>query len=82
VNAALWALGTKNVSEQGADRRRHLVASSGRPGGRRELLRVENPTRRGYFAYLDVFLGRNVRSATYSLGIRARALPSRPSKRR
>jgi hypothetical protein len=82
VNAALWALGTKNVSEQGAERRRHLVASSGRPGGRRELLRVENPARRGYFAYLDVFLGRNVRSATYSLGIRARALPSRPSRRR
>jgi subtilisin family serine protease len=82
VNAALWAPRTKNVSEQGMERRRHLVASGGRPGGRRELLEIENTTRRGYFAYLDLFLGRRVRSATYSLGIRARALPSQPSKRR
>jgi hypothetical protein len=82
VNAALWAPRTKKVSEEGADRRRHLLASGTRPGGRRELIRVENATRRGYFAYLDVFVGRSVRSASYSLVVRARALPSRPSKRR
>lgn len=82
VNAALWAPGTRNVTEQGAERRRHVVASSGRPGGRTESLVVENLTRRGYYAYLDVFLGRGVRSASYTLGIRARALPSQPSTRR
>lgn len=75
VNAALWAPGTTQVSEQGAARRRHLLASSARQGGRAEGIRVVNKTRRGYFAYLDVFLGRRVRSAAYSLAIRARALP-------
>lgn len=79
VNAALWAPQTKRVSERGAARRRHLLASGIRPGGRPEIIRVENVTRRGFFAYLDVSLGRRVRSASYSVGIRARALPSRPS---
>ena len=68
--------------EQGAVRRRNLVASSSRPGGRTEILSVENVTRKGYYAYLDLFLGRRVRSATYSLGIRLPPLPSRPSRRR
>jgi subtilisin family serine protease len=79
VNAALWAPSTRNVMEQGAVRRRDLVASSTRPGGRTEILSVENVTGKGYYAYLDLFLGRRARSATYSLGIRATALPSRPS---
>jgi hypothetical protein len=82
VNAALWAPRTRNVTEHGALRRRHLVDSSARRGGRREVIEVENETRRGYFAYLDLFLGRGVRSAAYTLGIRARALPSRPNRRR
>jgi hypothetical protein len=82
VNATVWAPGTKNVSEKGAVRRRHVVASGIRRGGRPEILRIENETRRGYYLYLDVFPGKDVRSATYSLRIRARALPSRPSTRR
>jgi hypothetical protein len=82
VDAALWAPTTSNVFERGAARRRDLVASSGRPGSRRELIQVENTTGRGYFAYLDVFPGRGIRSAAYSLGIRARALPSQRSTRR
>jgi subtilisin family serine protease len=82
VNATVWAPDTKNVSEKGAVRRRHVVASGIRRGGRPEILRIENETRRGYYLYLDVFPGKDVRSATYSLGIRARALPSRPSTRR
>ena len=81
VNAALWAPPTRNVLEQGAERRRHLVASSRQRGGRTEALTVENLTRRGYYAYLDLFLGRRVRSASYTLGITASALPSRPSTR-
>jgi subtilisin family serine protease len=82
VDAALWAPKTSNVFERGAARRRDLVASSGRPGTRPELIHVENSTRRGYFAYLDLFPGRGVRSAVYSLGIMARALPSRRSSGR
>jgi hypothetical protein len=82
LSAAVWALGTRNVAEQGAQRRRHLLTSSARPGGRPETIRLANKTRRGYFAYLDLFLGRRVRSTTYSLEIRTRALRSRPSTRR
>jgi hypothetical protein len=82
ANAVLWAPRTRNVSENGADRRRHLLDSSTRPGGRLDLIRVENATRRGYFAYLDVFLARRVRSGSYSVTVSARALRSRPSKRR
>ena len=82
LDAAVWAPGTKNVMERGAARRRDLVAVGTRPGGRPETLRVENKTRRGYFAYLDAFTARGVRSASYSLGIIVRALRSRPSTRR
>jgi Subtilase family len=82
VDAAVWGRGTKNVAERGAARRRDLVASGTRPGGRPETLRIENRTRAGYYAYLDAYTARGVRSASYSLGIIARALPSRPSTRR
>jgi hypothetical protein len=82
VNAAVWAPKTNTVSERGALRRRDLLTSGARPGGRREVLGIDNATRRGYFAYLDLFLGRGVRTAAYSLGISVRALPSRPSRRR
>jgi Subtilase family len=80
VNVALWAPKTQNVDEEGRERRRHLVDSSARPGGTLEVVEVVNAARRGYFAYLDVYTGRGVRSAAYSLGIRARALRSRPSR--
>lgn len=79
VNASLWAPQTTKVSEKGAARRRHLLTSGTRPGGRKEIIRIENATRRGYFAYLDLFLGRHVRSASYTVGISARARPSRPN---
>jgi hypothetical protein len=82
VNASLWALGATSVSEQGSARRRDLLASGTRPGGRMEIVRAENRTRRGYYAYLDLYLGRRVASASYSLGLSSRALPSRPSTRR
>jgi subtilase family protein len=71
VKAALWAPGTKSVFETGALRRRDLLASSAR-GGR--TLRTTNKRARGYFAYLDLSLGRKVSSASYQLSIRAQAL--------
>ena len=82
VDAAVWAPGTRNVAERGAAKRRDLVASGTRPGRRPEILRVENRTASGYYAYLDAYTARGARSASYSLGIIARALPSRPSTRR
>jgi Subtilase family len=82
VDAVVWGPRTKNVLQRGAARRRDLLISGARRGGRPEILRIENRTRRGYFAYLDAFPGRGVRSAAYSLGVNVRALPSRPSTRR
>ncbi len=82
VDAAVWSPGTANVFERGAARRRDLETSSARPGRQPEILRVENRTDRGYYAYLDAFPARSVRSAAYSLGIIARALPSQPNTRR
>jgi hypothetical protein len=75
VDAAVWAPRTRNVLERGAARRRDLVAASTRRGGRTEVLQIENKTRRGYYAYLDAFPGRRVSTATYTLSIRALALP-------
>jgi Subtilase family len=81
VNAILWSPRARKVRETGAARRRDLLASGDRPGGRTERVRFANETRRGFFAYLDLYLGRGVRSAAYSVGISARALPSRPNTR-
>ena len=82
VDAAVWAPSTRNVLERGAARQRDLVTSGTRPGGRPEILRIENRTPDGYYAYLDAYTARGVRSASYSLGIIARALRSRPNTQR
>ena len=75
VNLAAWAAGTRSVFERGKMRQRDLLAASARPGGRVETVRIENKLRRGFYAYLDVFPARGVRSARYSLGLSSRALP-------
>jgi hypothetical protein len=74
VTVFAWRRGTRSVFERGATRRRHLIASSTRPGGRAEMVRIENEGKSGYWAYLDVFPARGVRSAQYSLEISSRAL--------
>ena len=81
VNAALWTPAATSVSEVGGARRRDLLDTAARPGGHAEVIRVENRKRRGYFAYLDVYLGRRVVSAAYSLALTSRALPSPPNTR-
>jgi subtilisin family serine protease len=73
VNAALWAPTTKKVTEKGAARKRDLVESASRRGGATERLRIVNKKRVGYFAYLDLFLGQGVRSASYQISLRAQA---------
>jgi hypothetical protein len=74
LNVAAWRRSTRSVFERGAARRRHLIAVSTRPGRRTEVVRIENERRAGFFAYLDVFPARGVRSAQYSLAVRSRAL--------
>jgi hypothetical protein len=61
------------VTEKGAARKRDLVESASRRGGATERLRIVNKKRVGYFAYLDLFLGQGVRSASYQISLRAQA---------
>ena len=74
LNVAIWRRSTRSVFERGAARRRHLIAVSARPGRRPEVLRIENERKGGFFAYLDVFPARGVRSAQYSLAVSSRGL--------
>ncbi|HSC91303.1 MAG TPA: S8 family serine peptidase, partial [Gaiellaceae bacterium] len=74
VTLAVWAAGTRSVYERGKARRRDLITASARRGGRPEAVRIENDRARGYWAYLDVFPAKGVRSARYSLALSSRAL--------
>jgi len=74
VNVAVWAAGTRSVYERGRARRRDLVAASARRGSRTETVRIENRQKRGFYAYLDVFPAKGVRSTRYSLDVSSRAL--------
>jgi Subtilase family len=74
LNAAVWRRSTRSVFERGAARRRDRIAVSARPGRRAEVLRIENKRKAGFYAYLDVFPARGVRSAQYSLAVSSREL--------
>jgi len=74
VNVSVWTSSTRSVYERGTSRRRDLVALGTRRGGRLEIVRIENERLRGYYAYLDVFPAKGVRSANYLLGVSSRAL--------
>jgi subtilisin family serine protease len=69
VQLAAWGPKTRTVFERGAALKRDLVASSLKRGTAREVVRVENTTRRGAYLYLDAFLARNVRHATYKIQV-------------
>jgi subtilisin family serine protease len=69
VQLAVWGPRTRTVFERGAALKRDLVASSVRRGTAMEVVRVENKARRGAYLYLDAFLARNVRRATYRLQV-------------
>jgi Subtilase family len=69
VQLAAWGARTRTVFERGAALKRDLIATSVRRGTARETVRIENTTRRGVYFYLDTFLARNVRHATYKLGV-------------
>jgi hypothetical protein len=75
LSLAAWAAGTRSVYERGRARRRDLLAASARRGGRPETVRIENERAKGFYAYVDVFPAKGVRSARYSLSVSARALP-------
>jgi hypothetical protein len=74
VSVAAWAVGTRSVYERGRARARDLLSTSALRGGRTETVRIENTRSRGFYAYLDVFPAKGVRSSRYTLQISSRAL--------
>ena len=59
VDVDLWKPTATTVFARGADRVRNLLATGGRRGRTPERMSVRNRTKRGFYAYLDVYLPRN-----------------------
>lgn len=59
VDVDVWNATTRTVLARGAERRRHLLATSAKRGRVVERVIVRNRTRRGFYAYLDVYLRQN-----------------------
>jgi subtilisin family serine protease len=68
VDLALWGPRTKSVYEQGQAARRDLVAFSQKPGTRSDAVSGRNRGRGAYY-FVDVFPGKRVGEATYSLNV-------------
>jgi subtilisin family serine protease len=69
VDLDLWGLKTRTIFERGVALKRDRLASSERLGKRQEVVRYTNRTRHGVTLYADVFLGKQIRSAAYSLSV-------------
>jgi len=69
VQLAAWGPKTRTVFERGAALKRDLITTSFRRGTAKEVVRVENTTRRGAYLYLEAFLARNVQRASYKLAV-------------
>jgi hypothetical protein len=69
INLALWGPRTQTVYERGSALKRDLLAFSERSGSRPDSVGYRNRTSRGAFYYIDVFLGKRVAEAEYSLNV-------------
>jgi hypothetical protein len=69
IDLDLWGVRTQSVFEKGKALKRDLLAFSERAGKKAELVRYVNRNPGGITLYADVFLGENVRSATYSMSV-------------
>lgn len=69
VDLELWRSSTRTVHEQGPAVERDLVAESADPGTAVDTVAGRNTGRRGAYLYVDVFLGKDVRKASYALRI-------------
>ena len=59
VDVDVWKSTASTVFLRGVARTRNILASSGRNGRAAERVSVRNRTKRGFYAYLDVFLPRD-----------------------
>ena len=73
VDVQLWSPRTTTVTERGPGLRRDLLGSSAKPGATAESLAIRG-LGAGRYVYVDVFLGRRVEAASYSLSL----APARP----
>ncbi len=58
VDVDVWKASASTVFLRGAARTRNLLATSGRDGQAAERVSVRNRTKKGFYAYLDVYLPR------------------------
>jgi hypothetical protein len=68
VNLEVWGPKTRTVYERGAAARRDLLGISTRPGTRTERVVLQGKGA-GKYVYVDVFLGKNIRDADYTLSV-------------
>ncbi len=68
VDVEVWGPRTTTVAERGTALRRDLLAVSTRPGQSAESIVIRGRAA-GRYVYADVFLGRRVESASYSLSL-------------
>jgi subtilisin family serine protease len=59
VDLDVWKSTASSVFLRGAARTRNLLASSGKNGRAAERVSVQNRTKKGFYAFLDVYLPRN-----------------------
>ena len=69
VDLALWRPTARSVYERGRAAARDLIGYSEKAGSRSDSVAGANSADRGAFYYLDVFLGKRVGEAAYSLKI-------------
>jgi hypothetical protein len=70
VDVDLWKPTASSVFLRGAARTRNLFASSRKRGAKAEKVSVRNPTKRAFYAYLDVYLpSRGAGSAAYRVTV-------------
>jgi hypothetical protein len=69
VDLEAWRPSTRTVGETRSAQKRDLAARSSKTGTRADSVVVANASRRGAFYYADVFLGRGVGDADYTLTV-------------
>jgi len=72
VNLEIWKPAARSVGESGAARKRDLASVSQRAGTAADAVAIKNTTKRGAYYYADVFLGRSVGDASYTIAVTTR----------
>ena len=77
VHLEVWKPSTPSVLETGASEKRDLAGSSHKPGTAPATVTAKNAGKRGAYYFADVFPGRGVGTASYTLSVKTRATARR-----